>query len=87
MREVREEAGVVATIRAPIDAWFEGDTTETMYFLMDLVEDLGTFDAETARVRWVDLDEAEALLRETKSARGRARDLRLLEIVRRTLSR
>lgn len=86
LREVREEAGVAARVRAPIDEWFEGDTSRTKFFLMDLVEDVGDYGRETQSVRWVSLDEAASLIGQTRSQRGRARDLRVLEVVRRLLA-
>ncbi len=86
LREVREETGVTARIRVEIDAWFEGDTTDTRFFLMDLVEDHGDLDAETAQVRWVTLEEARAMIAETRSATGRARDLAVLEAAERAVA-
>lgn len=81
LREVREEIGVTARIRTEIDTWFEGDTTDTRFFVMDLVEDHGELDEETSQVRWVTLEEARDMVGVTRSRAGRTRDLAVLEAV------
>lgn len=86
LREVREETGVTARIRVELDEWFEGDTTDTRFFVMDLVEDHGDLDAETAQVRWVTFEEARTMIAETRSAKGRARDLAVLQAAERAVA-
>ncbi len=66
---------------------FQGGTSKTIYFLMRMVENTGKFDWETARIDWVDLDEAEARIRQTTNAIGRKRDLAVLEAMPGTLRR
>lgn len=79
LREVREETGIEAEITGSIRHWYGGDTSHTAFFVMGVVKDHGDFQTkETQRVRWATLDEAEELIRETTSARGRARDLEVL---------
>lgn len=81
LRAVRLQGGVIARIRAPLNEWLEGETTDTKLYLMDRVEDVGDFDpAQTASVRWATFDEARALLAKTRAPTGRARDLRALEL-------
>lgn len=88
MREVREETGVEARIVQRIDRWFEGDTSDTRFFLMELVEDHGDFDRkETAAVRWASFEEADRLVSETTSETGRARDRAVLKEARRLFAR
>jgi 8-oxo-dGTP pyrophosphatase MutT (NUDIX family) len=82
LREVRDEMGVVARPFAVVPRWFEGDTSVTAFFLMDVVETGLGLDAETARVEWVRLDQAGAYLEKNTSAKGRARDLTILDAVR-----
>jgi 8-oxo-dGTP pyrophosphatase MutT (NUDIX family) len=79
LREVREEVGVVASIVAPVPGEFRGTTTATSFWLMEPIEDLGSFDSETAEVRWVSPDEARELISESPSRVVRERDLAALE--------
>jgi ADP-ribose pyrophosphatase YjhB (NUDIX family) len=77
-REVREESGVIAEIVAPVQGTFAGTTGASAYYLMSAIEETGIFDAETAGIRWVTPEEAEALIAQTPSAIGRKRDRAVL---------
>jgi len=79
LREVLEETGIKAEIRKQLPGVYEGGTTETIFFLMTLIEDTGKFDGETQSVRWVNPEEAKVLISETINLMGRSRDLRVLE--------
>ena len=79
LREVLEETGIKAEIRKRLPGVYEGGTTETIFFLMSLIEDTGKFDGETQSVRWVTPEEAKALISETTNQKGRERDLQVLE--------
>lgn len=78
LREVREEAGYRAHIVAPIEQVFAGTTSTSAFFLMEPVGEPETPDAETASVRWVSFAEAPALIGQTKTDIGHARDLAIL---------
>ncbi len=79
LREVAEEGGVEARVVGRLPGAWRGDTSETVYFVMELVRALsaGAGD-ESAGVRWVTPDEAPALIGKTTSSTGRQRDLQVL---------
>ncbi len=81
LREVHEETGIHARITAPIPGEFAGGTTVNRYFLMEVDDSLpdGLHDGETASIRWVAPEEARRLIGQTRNAKGRARDLEVLE--------
>lgn len=79
IREVFEETGVNAEIKERLPGVYKGGTTETIFFLMSLIEDTGKFDGETQSVRWVTPGEARDLISMTTNLIGRKRDLRVLE--------
>lgn len=80
LREVHEETGYAARIIDKVPGQFEGDTTSTVFFLMTPVGEPVEFDrAETQSIRWVPLVEAAGLIALTTSAKGRKRDLAVLE--------
>ena len=81
LREVREELGVEARIVKEIPGVFKGDTSTTQFYLMRHVADLGAPSDETLTTRWVSLSEARSLIKKTKSATGRQRDLAVLDAV------
>ena len=81
LREVLEESGIKAEIRERLPGVYEGGTTETIFFLMSLIEDTGKFDGETQSVRWVTPEEARVLISMTTNPIGRKRDLKVLEEV------
>ena len=78
-REVLEETGINAKIRKQLPGVYEGGTTETIFFLMSLIEDTGKFDGETQSIIWVTSQEAKALISMTTNPIGRERDLKVLE--------
>jgi 8-oxo-dGTP diphosphatase len=78
LREVREESGIKAEIRERLPGVYEGGTTETIFFLMSLIEDTGKFNGETQSVRWVTPQEAKDLISMTTNPIGRKRDLKVL---------
>jgi hypothetical protein len=69
---------VIAEIVAPVQGTFAGTTGASAYYLMSAIEETGIFDAETAGIRWVTPEEAEALIAQTPSAIGRKRDRAVL---------
>ena len=78
-REVREEAGVDATVVADLPGTYPGGTSVTAYALMRLVRQHGDFDrTETEQVIWADAAEARELIVQTRNAVGRRRDLDVL---------
>jgi ADP-ribose pyrophosphatase YjhB (NUDIX family) len=79
LREVLEETGIKAEIKERLPGVYEGGTTETIFFLMTLIEDTGKFDGETQSIRWVNPEEAKVLISETTNPIGLKRDLRVLE--------
>jgi 8-oxo-dGTP pyrophosphatase MutT (NUDIX family) len=85
LREVREETGHECSVIMPLGEFIEGLETVTTFFLMRSVHDHGDFHDETAEVRWASWDEAEKLLSLTEHDMGRARDLRVMSLVRKAL--
>ena len=84
LREVREETGIEAEIVGEIPGVFEGDTTDTKFYVMRVIRDHGDFHEETAKVVWVGADEAVECIGHTLSSVGRGRDLSVLEAAQRT---
>jgi 8-oxo-dGTP diphosphatase len=80
LREVYEETGVRAKILLKLPGSFDGARTSNEYFLMSLIEETGTFDSETAAVRWASREEAAELILQTAKPRRRRRDLRVLKL-------
>lgn len=78
-REVLEETGIKAEIMERLPGVYEGGTTETIFFLMSLIEDTGKFDGETQSIIWVNPEEARDLISMTTNPIGRKRDLKVLE--------
>jgi 8-oxo-dGTP pyrophosphatase MutT (NUDIX family) len=79
LREVLEETGFRCTIVGRIPGAFTSATSLTSYFLMRPVGQAQSFDHETEEVRWVTVAEAHALLSQSSTIKGRARDLAVLE--------
>ena len=79
LREVKEETGMQAEIRAAIPGSFEGTTTINYYWLMRQIGEAGEADSETDEVRWCDPDVARALIDESPNGTVRKRDLAVLE--------
>jgi 8-oxo-dGTP pyrophosphatase MutT (NUDIX family) len=80
LREVFEETGWRARVVCPLPGEHKGSTTLNRYFLMEPIQDTGSFDWETSEVRWVDFEEAVRLLSRSPNAKGRARDLTVLQL-------
>lgn len=84
VREVLEESGVTARIvesESGIKVCvgvYEGDLTQTRYFLMRVIATGAPFDAETQSVCWSTPAEAAALIQQTTTPLGRERDARVL---------
>ena len=83
LREVREETGHECRIRDVLGPSIEGLETRTLFFVMAPVQDHGDFHEETTEVRWATLDEAVEMVSLTEHETGRARDLAVLDAVRR----
>ena len=83
LREVLEETGYPAWIVAELPGRHAGGTTLTGYFLMLPTGEPGPFcEKETSALRWVEFDEARALIGRTTNPGGRARDLEVLAAAR-----
>jgi len=79
LREVLEETGIRAEAVAPIPGEWKGGTSTNVYFLMRPVEDTGAMDNETQNIAFVSYDDAKVLISKTKNAKGKARDLEVLD--------
>lgn len=79
LREVLEETGQQSRILSAIPMSFAGTTTSTSFFLMYPDGEPGEFTWETVATRWVEEDEARALISTSPSATGRKRDLDILD--------
>jgi 8-oxo-dGTP pyrophosphatase MutT (NUDIX family) len=77
-RETKEETGWACEIGAAIGD-FVGDTSVTRFFLATPLVFVSAPDPdETEATAWVSRDDAEALIRRSSTAIGRARDLAVL---------
>ena len=86
LREVKEETGYGAWIKARLPGQFKGGTSVTEFFVMTPKGEQGEFDPEeTSAVRWATLDEAEKLIAMTTNEVGRERDLAVLASLREVL--
>jgi len=74
LREVKEETGYDAKIVGTIEKGFEGDTTVTKFFKMEVVGEQGETDWETNATGWFTIDEAKAKIGESPNEAGRDRD-------------
>lgn len=79
IREVFEETGYHGEIIKLIPKKFGGDTSVTVFFLMEPVGAPSDFGWETQSIKWCTKEEAIELIKMTKSTRGAARDLQVLE--------
>ena len=79
LREVEEETGVRAEVVAPISGEWKGGTSTNVYFLMRPLGVTGVLDDETESIAFVSYDEAKARISKTKNAKGKARDLEVLD--------
>ncbi len=81
LREVREETGYDAQIIRRLPGRYAGGVTMTDYFLMSPKGTPQSFQHETEVVNWATLAEAERMIRMTRNAIGRDRDLTVLRDV------
>jgi len=84
-REVLEETGVKAEITGDIPGWFASGLSTTHFYLMRALRETGKWQSETQAVEWVPIDEAHEWIGKTTNARGRERDLAVLEVAKATL--
>ncbi|HEJ5008682.1 TPA: NUDIX hydrolase [Pseudomonas aeruginosa] len=82
LREVREETGYEVEIVDVLPGLFKGGLSTNAYFVMRHIGPQGKFDWETQATRWVDFDQAEALIGQTHNPTGRLRDLAVLAAAR-----
>jgi ADP-ribose pyrophosphatase YjhB (NUDIX family) len=78
LRRVVEESGIFARIVGLIPKVYNGDATQSVYFVMRPVAETGTWSAETHAVRWVAPVEAADLIGRTTNADGKLRDIAVL---------
>ena len=64
LREVLEETGIKGSITSEVPGHFTSKNSSTKFFLMNVDEDTGKFDDETAEVKWVDPSEALDIFRQ-----------------------
>ena len=82
VREVREKSGYHARITGLLPGVFRGDTSTTLFFMMDTSpESQGTFGPETLRTRWVSPEKAVELVSMNETTVGRHRDLDVIAAV------
>lgn len=87
LRAVKERLGWRAMILGVIDSVFAGTSSTTRFFVMGPVGKQGKVGARTAATRWVNLDEAEALIRQSWHPVAQARDLAVIAALRDWLAR
>lgn len=78
LREVLEETGYRAEIIGVLDGVFKGGTSSNAYFVMRPLGEPVAFDWETQSVRWVNFEQAAALIALSSNSIGRKRDLAVL---------
>lgn len=78
LREVLEETGCSAEIIAKLPGTFVGGLTENVMYLMKPIGEPQPFCWETSEIRWVDPEDAPALINQTTHKTGRDRDLAIL---------
>lgn len=79
VRAVRDKTGYAAEIRISVPGTFKGSTSSACYYVMDATHPPGKPNWQTAGIRWVDLEEARELIRQSSNAEGRDRDLAILD--------
>lgn len=82
LREVLEETGYPAEVVDVLPGVFHSGLSSNAYFIMRHTGPQGATDWETQRTRWVDFDTAVQLIAQTTNAKGRARDLAVLDAAR-----
>jgi 8-oxo-dGTP pyrophosphatase MutT (NUDIX family) len=78
LREVREETGYRAEIISQLPGTFIGGLTQNVIYLMRPLGEPEPFCWETSEIRWVDPEDAPALIAQTTNVSGRERDLAIL---------
>ena len=78
LREVHEETGHQTEIICQLPGTFVGGLTQNTMYLMRPWGEPGPFCWETSEVRWVDPEDAPALIALTTHKTGRDRDLAIL---------
>lgn len=79
IRAVREKTGYDAEIRISVPGVFKGSSSSTCYYVMDARHPPAKPNWQTTGLRWVNFDEARDLLRQSPNAKGRDRDLAILD--------
>jgi 8-oxo-dGTP pyrophosphatase MutT (NUDIX family) len=80
LREVAEETGIDARIVGKVPGEFAGSTSVNRYYIMVPAGPPKAFGWETAEVRWVQAEDAVALIGQTRNKQGRDRDLAVLQV-------
>lgn len=78
VRAVREKTGYDAQIRISVPGFFKGSSSSTNYYVMDAKHPPIKPNWQTSSLRWVKFEEAHDLIRQSPSAKGRDRDLAIL---------
>lgn len=86
-RAVRERLGWDSMVLGALDGVFPGTASSTGFFVLGAVGRPGKYSARTAATRWVDLDGAEDLIRQSWHPVARDRDLAVLAALRDWLAR
>ncbi len=86
-RAARERLGWDSMVLGALDGVFPGTASSTGFFVLGAVGRPGKYSARTAATRWVDLDGAEDLIRQSWHPVARERDLAVLAALRDWLAR
>jgi ADP-ribose pyrophosphatase YjhB (NUDIX family) len=79
IRAVREKTGYDAQIRISVPGLFKGSSSSTNYYVMDARHPPNKPNWQTSSLRWVKFEEARDLIRQSPDAKGRDRDLAILD--------
>jgi 8-oxo-dGTP diphosphatase len=82
LREVLEETGYAAQVMGVLAGVFHSGLSSNAYFIMRPTSPQSATDWETQSTRWVDVEAAAQLIAQTTNAKGRARDLAVLNAAR-----
>lgn len=86
-RAVRERMGWNSMVLGALEGVFPGTASSTGFFVLGALGRPGKYSARTAATRWVDLDAAEDLIRQSWHPVARDRDLAVIAALRLWLSR
>lgn len=86
-RAVRERLGWDSMVLGQLEGVFPGTASSTGFFVLGAVGRQGKHSARTSSTRWVDLDEAEVLIRQSWHPVAVARDLAVIAALRDWLAR